>query len=94
MGLAFVAWLSMPLSIVVNQGRGPLLVVVAAAVPTFVGVVLYLAWLLRCPRCKGNLGQTIAMHVGFSWNRRRINFCPYCAANLDEPVSRGPIAGG
>lgn len=84
----------MPLSIVVNQGRGPLPVVIAAAVPVFVGAVLYVGWFLRCPRCRGNLGQTIAMHVAFTWGRRRINFCPYCMANLDEPVSRGPIARG
>ena len=43
---------------------------------------------IKCPKCSTRLGQSIAMHVAVPMGRSRINFCPYCGANLDEPRTR------
>ena len=38
---------------------------------------------------KARLGQTIAMPVAFSWGSGpKVNFCPFCGVNLDEPLPR------
>jgi hypothetical protein len=68
--------------------------VVRAAVPTvgvvvFGGAILALQRFVRCPKCKARLGQTIAMPVAFSWGSGpKVNFCPFCGVNLDEPLPR------
>ena len=51
---------------------------------------------IKCPKCKAKLGQTIAMSLAFSWGSGpKVNFCPFCGVNLDEPRPGGradPIA--
>jgi hypothetical protein len=92
---AFAAWLSIPLFVFANKGKEPIpVVLVAVAIPVFFGVILYMTWFLRCPRCRANLGQTVAVPIAFRWGRRKMNFCPYCGVSLDEPVSHGPTIGG
>jgi FtsH-binding integral membrane protein len=65
-----------------------------AAIPVlgfvlFGGAILALQRIVRCPKCKSKLGQTIAMPLAFSWGSGpKINFCPYCGVNVDEPVPR------
>jgi len=88
------AWLAFPVSIAATHGRGPAPSLALLAGAVFCGVIVYLNWFVKCPRCGARLGQTIAMPLAFSWGRRQMNFCPYCAVSLDEPVSRGPIIGG
>jgi hypothetical protein len=52
----------------------------------FGGSIVALQWLVRCPKCRARLGQTIAMPLAFSWGSGpKINFCPFCGVNLDEP---------
>ena len=52
----------------------------------FGGSILALQRIARCPKCSANLGQTIAMPLALSWGSgAKINFCPYCGVNLDEP---------
>jgi hypothetical protein len=52
----------------------------------FFGSILALRWMVNCPRCHAKLGQTIAMPLAFSWGSGpKVNFCPYCGVNLDEP---------
>jgi len=52
----------------------------------FFGAILAMQWIVRCPKCQAKLGQTIAMPLAFSWGRGpKVNFCPYCGVNLDEP---------
>jgi hypothetical protein len=68
--------------------------VVRAAVPIvgfvfFGGAILALQRFVKCPNCKARLGQTIAMPVALSWGSGpRVNFCPFCGVNLDEPLPR------
>ena len=55
----------------------------------FGGAILALQRFVRCPKCKARLGQTIAMPVAFSWGSGpKVNFCPFCGVNLDEPLPR------
>jgi hypothetical protein len=61
----------------------------------FGGSILALQRIARCPRCQANLGQTIAMPLALSWGSGpKINFCPYCGVNLDEPrpVPQPPVS--
>ena len=82
-------WLVFPLSAFLRHDEpggklGPALPAVGMLV--FVGAILALNWAIKCPRCRANLGRTIAMPLGLSWGSgAKINFCPYCGVNLDEP---------
>jgi hypothetical protein len=65
----------------------------AAAIPFFgfAAVVLLMLFWIRCPRCGGRLGQFASFaNTKLRFYERRINFCPYCGVNLDEPCSMGP----
>jgi hypothetical protein len=60
----------------------------------FGGSILALQRIAKCPKCKANLGQTIAMPLALSWGSgAKINFCPYCGVSLDErrPVPQEPV---
>ncbi len=60
----------------------------------FLGGLLAMQRMLKCPKCRANLGRTIAMPVAFSWGSGpRVNFCPYCGVKLDEPLPAAePVA--
>ena len=60
----------------------------------FGGAILAMRRIVRCPKCKARLGQTIAMPVAFSWGSGpKVGFCPHCGVNLDEPLPHaGPVA--
>jgi hypothetical protein len=54
----------------------------------FAAVVLLILLWIRCPRCGGRLGQIVGyVNAKERFYQRRINFCPYCGVNLDEPCS-------
>jgi hypothetical protein len=43
---------------------------------------------IACPKCGERLGPfTLAMSD--APRRKKINYCPYCAVNLDDPVPKG-----
>jgi drug/metabolite transporter (DMT)-like permease len=57
----------------------------------FGGSILALQRIAKCPKCKANLGQTIAMPLALSWGSGpKINFCPFCGVRLDEPRPVAP----
>ena len=60
----------------------------------FGGAILVLQWIVKCPKCKARLAQTIAMQVAFSGWRSgpKVCFCPFCGVNLDQPVPGSNIA--
>jgi hypothetical protein len=92
-----LGWLTFPLTAVVRHGEpgnkiDAALPVLGAVV--FMGAILAFNWAIRCPRCRANLGRTIAMPLGLSWGSGpKINFCPYCGVNLDEPRVKEAPAG-
>jgi hypothetical protein len=91
-----LGWLTFPLSQFVPRDAGSN---VGAGLPVlgaliFVGAIIALNWAIKCPRCRANLSRTIAMTVGLSWGSGpKVNFCPYCAVNLDEPRVRESAPG-
>jgi len=88
--VALGGWLMIPLGgvIVKNLPDGP--VRIALPVVGFVmfgGAILALQWAVKCPKCMAKLGRTVAMPIAFSWGSGpKINYCPYCGVNLDEPL--------
>lgn len=52
----------------------------------FGGAILAMQGVVKCPKCRANLGRTIAMPVAMSFGSGpKINFCPYCGVHLDQP---------
>jgi hypothetical protein len=47
------------------------------ALAVFSGVIL--SFRVRCPKCHARLGMT--------WKARTAKFCPFCGADLDEPMA-------
>ena len=60
----------------------------------FGGAILALQWIVKCPKCKARLAQTIAMQVAFGGWRSgpKVCFCPFCGVNLDQPVPGSNVA--
>ena len=88
--IGVAGWLLIPLgeAIARNLPEG----MPTAAFP-FVGLVVFggamfaMQRIVKCPKCKANLGRTIAMPLALSWGSGpKINFCPYCAVSLDQPL--------
>jgi hypothetical protein len=86
-----LAWLGCAVAgFCASFGLIPGWIVVIPFIAFFAVVLLMLLW-IRCPRCGGPFGQ----NAGFlNWRdhflQRRVNFCPYCGVNLDDPCSAGP----
>jgi hypothetical protein len=81
-----LGWLTFPLSQFAGRSQPVGAALPALGMLVFVGAILALNWAVKCPRCRANLGRTIAMTVGLSWGSGpKVNFCPYCGVSLDEP---------
>jgi hypothetical protein len=86
----FVAWLCIPLSVVIfgnsaMKHEPPWPVVVLF--PIF-GLVVLLLSRTKCPRCKGPL-YGLAGSIAFPFFRqRRVRYCPYCRVDFDEPMTK------
>jgi hypothetical protein len=83
-------WLMFPLGGAIARDLPQGFAQIALPVVGFVmfgGAILALQWTVKCPKCLARLGRTVAMPLAFSWGSGpKINFCPYCGVNLDEPV--------
>jgi hypothetical protein len=96
-GVGALGWLMFPLSQLADSDEsgkkiGGLLPILGLLI--FMGAILALNWAIKCPRCRANLGRTIAMPLGLSWGSGpKINFCPYCGVNLDEPRVKEALPG-
>lgn len=61
----------------------------------FFGAIIAMQRWIKCPKCKANLGRTIAMPLAFHLGSGpRVSFCPFCGVSLDEPRpgSSDPLA--
>lgn len=92
-----LGWLTLPLSgVVAHEQPGTK---VGVALPllgmlVFLGAIIAFNWAIRCPRCRANLGRTIAVPLGLSWGSGpKVNFCPYCGVSLDETRVKQSPAG-
>ena len=57
--------------------------------PLLVIVPMYIAyWTIRCPRCWKRFGTALSNRIAFPLFAGRVSHCPFCSANLDEPLSR------
>ena len=95
-GVGMLGWCSFPLSAFLwrdNPGHKAGFGLSALGMVAFLGAILALNWVIKCPRCRANLGRTIAMPVGLSFGSGpRVNFCPYCGVSLDEALADRPIS--
>ena len=85
-----VAWSAVLLGAVAATGGHAPPWLFGAAVPIF-GVILLgilgTNFLVRCPRCRGNLSRVGPLAVRPWFGRRRVANCPYCGVSLDAPVA-------
>jgi hypothetical protein len=91
MALGFGGWLVFALCGVIARSLPdglPKIALPFVGIAMFGGAILALQLIVRCPKCKAKLAQTIAMPVAFSGWRSgpKVNFCPFCGVNLDEPM--------
>jgi hypothetical protein len=52
----------------------------------FFSIIFFVNYGIRCPKCKGNLGMTVAWSVS-GGSIRQANHCPYCGISLDDECS-------
>lgn len=88
-GVAFAGWLMLPLAAAIAKdlpSGAPAAAIPVIGILTFGGAILAMR-IVKCPKCKARLGQTIAMPLAFSWGSGpKVNFCPFCGVNLDQPM--------
>jgi len=61
-------------------------------VGTVAALAAYLSvLLLRCPRCRANLGTTIVIPTAFRMFGRDVKYCPHYAVSLDEPMDKPAV---
>jgi hypothetical protein len=65
-------------------GQPPVLALPGFALGFMVSMATHF-FLLRCPKCRGNLAP-VAMRQGWLSVDRRVCFCPYCGVCLDEEL--------
>ena len=48
---------------------------------------------IKCPKCQKRLDRAIGSSLAFPFLAgHRVNNCPYCGVNFDEPMSQDPVA--
>jgi hypothetical protein len=88
--VGILGWLILPASQLLWPAEKSALPLAAVGMIVFFGAILALNYFVKCPRCRANLGRTIAMPLALSFGSGpKINFCPYCGVSLDEPVTYG-----
>jgi hypothetical protein len=92
-GMGIVGWLMFPVSEFAGGDRGPGAVSLAVVgMLVFAGAILALNYFVKCPKCRANLGRTVAVPIALSFGSGpKVNFCPYCGVNLDEPMPHAPV---
>jgi hypothetical protein len=66
-------------------------VVAVGAIGTLIGLVGYVSIVfIRCPKCRANMGLTIAIPTAAHIFGRKVQYCPYCAVSLDDPMPPRP----
>jgi hypothetical protein len=77
------SWLSFTPSVLIESGGQSLLAFVPVGI--FAGAVIFLAFFIRCPRCKGNLVGFNA-NIGKIGSRAGVDCCQHCGVSLDAPA--------
>ena len=83
-------WASLVLAVAGTNNAHPPTWFFAAAVPVF-AVVLFgmfgMNFLIRCPKCRGNMSRVGPLAARPLFRRRRVENCPFCGVNLDTRVA-------
>lgn len=83
--IGFLFWLAFAASIFAQKDGGMFFV---SLIPFagFGGTILYILFFIKCPRCSAPLGQVaMSSRTPFS-GKTKLNFCPNCGVNLNEPA--------
>jgi hypothetical protein len=50
----------------------------------FIGVVMAQMFFVRCPRCKGNLGQLLSQTMAPGRLKTQVTHCPFCGVSFHD----------
>ena len=54
----------------------------------FIFAIFYSHFGIKCPICKGNVGQ-IVMYLGSPFiSSKKMKYCPYCGVNIDTGINK------
>jgi hypothetical protein len=79
-----VVWVVVVLAL--SNADPPWVLVAIPGVLAFVAGALYLLFRVRCPRCRGPIGQVIGSSGGPFSISPRVRFCPLCGVALDMEI--------
>jgi hypothetical protein len=69
-------------------GRGNV-AIATSLVAGLIGITGYFSILfIRCLNCRANISMTIAIPTAARLFGRKVQYCPYCAVNLDDPMDK------
>lgn len=81
--LGLLAWLAFASATFVAAEWGARLLPLVLFLP-FIGVVIAQMFFVRCPRCKGNLGQLLAQAMAPGRLKVQVTHCPFCGVSFND----------
>jgi hypothetical protein len=81
-----VGWGSLMASVALTRTVPPPWYLIVPGMVAFFAAASYLVFFLRCPRCRGPIGNAINYPGGFLSVSPRIRFCPFCGVALDSEL--------
>src|SRR5262245_43504282 len=80
-----VAWVTVVLGL--SNADPPWAFLAIPGIVAFIAGTLYQLFFVRCPRCRGRLGQIIGPSAGLFSISSKVRFCPLCGVALDMEVA-------
>lgn len=83
--VGFSFWLLFAVSIFVPS-TGSVLFLSVIPFVGFAATILYIIFFIKCPRCSARLGPVTMQSGGIFSRKAKLNFCPNCGVDLNEPA--------
>ena len=88
--VAFIVWGGLVVGMALSKLEVPPTWFFVAAVPVFVALlfgIVGMNFLVRCPKCRGNLSRIGPLSTRPMLGRRKVSNCPFCGINLDTSLA-------
>ena len=85
--VSFSTWLLFAITLIISTHNDTFRGWVFVFFFLFMVAVIYALFMIRCAKCKGNLGYAIAWPPGKLFSiSDKIKYCPFCGVNFDSEI--------
>ena len=62
--------------------------IIFVGIAIFIFAIYYSHFGIKCPICKGNMGQVVMYSGSPFTSSKKITYCPYCGVNIDTGINK------